>query len=69
MRYSADRDNNSKCCVDDRHNGQVAGQIAFDVAHDLQETELGVAVAEHRDQVGAQLNLADQKEQQRAEKQ
>ena len=55
--------------VDDCHHRQIAGEIALDVAHDLQKAQLGVAIAEHRDHMIAQLDLADEEEQQRGEEQ
>src|SRR5579864_3438182 len=65
----AERHQRSKRGVDDRHHGEIAGEITLDVAHDFEEAQLGVAVAEQRDQRAAQLDLADQEEQQHDEEQ
>jgi len=65
----AERDDRPERGVDDRHYGQIAGKVSFDVAHDLEETQLGVAAGEQRNDARAQFKLAAEKEQQSAEEQ
>ena len=43
-RAEPDDDRNSG--IDHRHDGEIAGEIALDVAHDFQEFQLGVTIAE-----------------------
>ena len=49
----AERDDHPERGIDHRDHGQVAGEILLDVVHDLEEAQLGVAVAEQRDEVPA----------------
>jgi hypothetical protein len=68
-REGPERDDDAERGVDGRHDREIAGQISFDVGHDLEEAQLGVAGGEERDELRAQLDLADKKEHQRAEEQ
>src|SRR5437588_12517488 len=63
----AERYNARNPDIDDRDDGQIAGEIALDVAHDLQKAQLGVAAAEQGHDLIAQFYFADQKKQQGGE--
>ena len=60
----AERYNARNPDIDDRHHGQVAGEIALDVAHDLQKAQFDVATAEQGYDLIAQFDFADQEKQQ-----